>query len=631
MMNKLNRYERLEQEGAYLTADTAVEGAEGFLKPILEQAAAKTPQAGNYSAVRLINGLDENIIGTVNAAFGPVYRENADGYVIVAADDIRIYAASQRGLMYGVYSLLQQSENGFFRKGIIYNDPLCSFRGLKIYLPGEEDVEYFKAFIDMACYYRYNKIVLEVGGAMEFKRHPEINEGWQQFCDEMREYSGKGKDIQNGFTWEKNSIHCENGGGGWLKQETVKELVQYCTERGLDVIPEVPSLSHCDYLLTRHPELAERQDDPYPDTYCPSNPASYELLFDVLDEIIDVFRPETVHVGHDELYTIAVCDACRGKDAAQLYTDDLVKISRYLTERDIRTMIWGEKLLDSGGSSSHAFAGARRIIVNEAGYVEQVIPATFAAIDMIPKDIEIMHWYWFFGKQFDEQLLDRNLYTVYGNFEGPGIPGWGPRLAKGIQGAAISNWSALKESYLQRNGIFFNMAYGCRMFWQDHYEESMYPKLAEEVFEELFQYKNKAILAGPHIEITHASSQYREFQWFFDGRFIDSDHDLLGEYELTFEGGEKVIVPVNYGTDLSALDCSWGLKPGNRFDAYDFDRTLIQVSGSVLPVRDGRHTWFKMVLPHPYPGKTLTGAAFKARNETSGSVVLRSISLKNGE
>ena len=55
-------------------------------------------------------------------------------------------------------------------------------------------------------------------------------------------------------------------------------------------------------------EISERQNDPYPDTYCPSNPRSYEITFDILDEVIDVFHPKAINIGHDEFYSICVCD-----------------------------------------------------------------------------------------------------------------------------------------------------------------------------------------------------------------------------------------------------------------------------------------------------------------------------------
>ena len=63
---------------------------------------------------------------------------------------------------------------------------------------------------------------------------------------------------------------------------------------------EIPSLTHGYYLLTRHPELAEYPGDKWPDTYCPSNPKSYELMFDVYDEYIEVIKPKMFHIGHDK-------------------------------------------------------------------------------------------------------------------------------------------------------------------------------------------------------------------------------------------------------------------------------------------------------------------------------------------
>ena len=49
----------------------------------------------------------------------------------------------------------------------------------------------------------------------------------------------------------------------------------------------------------------------YYHSYCPSNPKSYEILFDIIDEVIEVFKPEEyVHMGHDEVYQLGVCPVC---------------------------------------------------------------------------------------------------------------------------------------------------------------------------------------------------------------------------------------------------------------------------------------------------------------------------------
>lgn len=46
-------------------------------------------------------------------------------------------------------------------------------------------------------------------------------------------------------------------------------------------------------------------------------------------------------------YSIGVCDACRGKDAADIFADDLNIIEAYLAAKGIGTMIWCEKLIKS--------------------------------------------------------------------------------------------------------------------------------------------------------------------------------------------------------------------------------------------------------------------------------------------
>ena len=122
-------------------------------------------------------------------------------------------------------------------------------------------------------------------------------------------------------------------------------MVEYCKKRMIEVIPEVPSLGHCDYLMLGNHDIAEITADPYADTYCPSNPRSYEVLFDVLEDVITVFEPNIINIGHDEYYSIGICDKCKGKSGAELFAGDIQKIYDFLKARNIKTVIWGDKLL----------------------------------------------------------------------------------------------------------------------------------------------------------------------------------------------------------------------------------------------------------------------------------------------
>ncbi len=85
-----------------------------------------------------------------------------------------------------------------------------------------------------------------------------------------------------------------------LEKEEVRELLQYIDQFNIEVISEIPSLTHAYYLLFGHKNNAEIVNAEYPDIYCPLKPENYKIYFDVLDEYIDVFHPKIIHVGHDE-------------------------------------------------------------------------------------------------------------------------------------------------------------------------------------------------------------------------------------------------------------------------------------------------------------------------------------------
>jgi hexosaminidase len=85
----------------------------------------------------------------------------------------------------------------------------------------------------------------------------------------------------------------------------------------------------------------------WPDTFCPSNPKSYELLFEVFDEYINVLKPRMVHIGHDELFIpVDLCPLCKNKDIGERYGEDVRKTRDYLAGRGVRMAMWGDMLLE---------------------------------------------------------------------------------------------------------------------------------------------------------------------------------------------------------------------------------------------------------------------------------------------
>ncbi|MBR1999833.1 MAG: family 20 glycosylhydrolase, partial [Lentisphaeria bacterium] len=399
---------------------------------------------------------------------------------------IHVSACDKDGLRFGLQTLLRLCEVRSLPIGTAAMQAKAHCRGIKVYLPEPVPrfIDEWKHMIDIAARYHINTIMIELGGALEYKSHPEINEGWLEYSAFMNEYPGKTNEIRHQFNFEKNSIHTANGRGKVLTQKQMKDLIDYCRERGMELIPEMPTLSHCDYLLTRHPELAERTDDPYPDTCCPSNENYYKLIFDLFDEVIALFQPRIINIGHDEYYSIGLCPECRKKSAPQIFADDITRIADYLRNKGVKTMIWGEKLLDSHFLDGVAIGGSDRNLPSG-----QHIPATFPAIDLVPKDLEILHWYWSIDRTFEQEYIRHGFPFTFGNFAPEIMPDFNKRMARSC-GYIISNWGDADFRTFQRNNILFQMAYAFALTWSQELDSEDHRLAADWSKRDLYQLRH---------------------------------------------------------------------------------------------------------------------------------------------
>ena len=150
---------------------------------------------------------------------------------------------------------------------------------------------------------------------------------------------------------------------GTLTFEDARRISDVCIAHHIRLIPLLPCFGHQSHtsrsvpypLFQAHPELLEVQDvDPsleWPDfvlhSWCASNDAVYDYIFPMIDELIDACRAEAFHVGLDEIFDIAVCPLCKGKDPAALYARTVKILHDHLAEKGVDTMIWGDRLLDS--------------------------------------------------------------------------------------------------------------------------------------------------------------------------------------------------------------------------------------------------------------------------------------------
>lgn len=530
---------------------------------------------------------------------------------------IRVSACDKDGLRFGLQTLLRLCEVRSLPIGTAAMQAKAHCRGIKVYLPEPVPrfIDEWKHMIDIAARYHINTIMIELGGALEYKSHPEINEGWLEYSAFMNEYPGKTNEIRHQFNFEKNSIHTANGRGKVLTQKQMKDLIDYCRERGMELIPEMPTLSHCDYLLTRHPELAERTDDPYPDTCCPAKDGYYKLIFDLFDEVIDLFQPRIINIGHDEYYSIGLCPECRKKSAPQIFADDITRIADYLRNKGVKTMIWGEKLLDSHFLDGVAIGGSDRNLPSG-----QHIPATFPAIDLVPKDLEILHWYWSIDRTFEQEYIRHGFPFTFGNFAPEIMPDFNKRMARSC-GYIISNWGDADFRTFQRNNILFQMAYAFALTWSQELDSEDHRLAADWSKRDLYQLRH---LREPEdvITIIHNTTADLPHQHFVDGNYIDERRFLIGHHIVKDETGTEYALPVIYGSNIGSMK-SHGKRiddPDYICDCYQIDARFWETTCETLPTVTDEIAWYQCTYLNPAPGKVLTYAGFRKDGVVVGDV-----------
>ena len=303
-----------------------------------------------------------------------------------------VTACDKRGFVMGAETFIKLCEKDKVHTAKVEDAPAYPFRGVHLFMPSERQMDFARRLIKyMISPMGYNNVIIEVAGGMRFDTHPEINEAFMN----ANKMHAEGK-------WPEFP-HAGIAEGGCTSKEAVADFVDYIRSFGIDVIPEVQSLGHVQFMTLAHPEIAEIDVDAvdinadtvtadarprtfYKHCYCPSNPKSYEILFDLIDEIVEVFKPrEYVHMGHDEVYELGVCPVCKNKDGAQLFYDDVMKIRAYLASKGLKMMIWSDMIQPVSHYTSRP------------------------AIDMLPKDILMLDfiWYFHFDKDIEDNLLER--------------------------------------------------------------------------------------------------------------------------------------------------------------------------------------------------------------------------------
>ncbi len=155
-------------------------------------------------------------------------------------------------------------------------------------------------------------------------------------------------EVENNIQWE-TCPECVSPDA--FSKAEFKEILAYCRGLGLEPIPLLQTLGHCEYVLQhdKYKPLAEVPDRI--DQYCPRHPEIVPFLEKWIGEYLEVFGDvRYFHLGADEAYTLGECPRCRAYVAehslSSLFIDHVNAVARPLVAKGIRPIIWGDMLLN---------------------------------------------------------------------------------------------------------------------------------------------------------------------------------------------------------------------------------------------------------------------------------------------
>ncbi len=216
----------------------------------------------------------------------------------------------------------------------------------------------------------FNMIVLQVRYRYQFKKHPEV--------------------------W----------GYDPLSYEDVKALLAVCKKHNIKLVPKMNLIGHQsgfpneptdgilhghndtssdipDGLLRAYPSFDEQpgvREVFYARSICLSSRPARIVVCELIDELMDVFEADCIHIGCDEALNVGLCPECSKKSKGELIADWVGALNDHVKKRGGTVMMWGDRLLST----------------EETGYDcwDSDGNGTHKALEMLPRDIVICDWHY---------------------------------------------------------------------------------------------------------------------------------------------------------------------------------------------------------------------------------------------
>ncbi len=353
-----------------------------------------------------------------------------EGYQLSVTPQLITVTASQpNGFFYGVQTLYQLLPTAVYGQAKVKNAewsvpaveiedaPRFPYRGMHSdvcrHFPS---LDYLYRYIDIMAMHKMNTFHFHLtddqGWRIEIKKYPKLMEIGSKRKQTMVDYYF----VNYPYVFDGKEH------GGYYTQEEIKAIVAYAASKYITVIPEVEMPGHAIAALAAYPELSCFPDQKYEVTglwgvfeevFCPKE-ETFAFLEGVMDEVMDLFPSQYIHVGGDECPKTAwrKCAHCQGlikklglkddttpnpvdglkhskEDKLQSYF--ITRMEKYINSKGRNIIGWDEIL--EGGLAPNATVMSWRgteggMNAAKAGHDAIMTPGAYAYIDKYQEDPE---------------------------------------------------------------------------------------------------------------------------------------------------------------------------------------------------------------------------------------------------
>ncbi|MFX1309801.1 MAG: beta-N-acetylhexosaminidase [Promethearchaeota archaeon] len=289
-----------------------------------------------------------------------------EGYLIsISPLEVKISAKNPAGIFYGIQTLRQLLPVEIESKNFIDNVeweiqclkikdfPRFSWRGYMLdegrHFHGKEVV---KRILDLMALLKMNifhwHLTEDQGWRIQIKNYPKLTE-----------IGSKREETQIGGRLSKKRDGIPHS--GYYSQEDIQDIIEYAKDRFITIIPEIDMPGHTRAALASYPHLSCKG---YPfrvsthwgfhkDVMCVGKEEVFEFIQGVLNEIIELFPSNIIHIGGDEVLKERwkECPDCQKRlktegfnDVNELETYFINRLSAYLKSRGKKVICWNDVL-----------------------------------------------------------------------------------------------------------------------------------------------------------------------------------------------------------------------------------------------------------------------------------------------